>query len=92
MTTSTQLLALATAGVAGALSAANWFKAQSIAARRSSLAGIFSSLAIIFAVASGFVAPQLGWLRSGASALSIALSIATFVIMLRSSFERGPVR
>jgi len=92
MTTTTQLLALATAGVAGALSAANWLKAQSIAARRSSLAGIFSSLAIIFAAASGFVAPRLEWLRSGASALSIALSIATFAVILRSSLERGPVR
>jgi len=92
MTTSTQLLALATAGVAGALSAANWFKAQSIAARRATLPGIFSSLAIIFAVASSFVAPRLGWLRSGASALSIALSIATFVVILRGSLERGPVR
>jgi hypothetical protein len=92
MTTTTQMLALTTAAVAGAFSAANWIKARSVAARRSSLAGICSSLAIIFAVASGLVGPQPRWLHSGASELSIALSIATFGVIIRSSFERGATR
>jgi hypothetical protein len=92
MTTTTQMLALATAAVAGAFSAANWVKARSVAARRSSLAGIFSSLAIIVAVVSGLVGPRPRWLHSGAAELSIALSIATFGVIIWSSVERGPTR
>lgn len=92
MTTSVQMLALVTAGLAGAVSASKWRKARSVAARRSSLAGILSSLAILLVVVPDLVLPQLAWLRSGASILSIGLSMATFAVIIWSSRDRGSAR
>ena len=92
MTTRVQMLNLVTAGIAGAVSASNWRKARSAAARRSSLAGVFVSLAILLAVVPGLAFPQLGWLRSVASVLSIGLSTATFAIIIWSSQERHSPR
>jgi 4-amino-4-deoxy-L-arabinose transferase-like glycosyltransferase len=53
--------------------------------KRSSLAGILVSLAIIIGVAPGFFLPKVVWVRGPASALSIALSLATIVIVIQSS-------
>lgn len=92
MTTAPQILALVTAGLAGAVSAFNWRKARSGAARRSSLAGIFSSLAILLVVVPNLVLPRTPVAAFGAATLSIGLSLATFAITIRSSRERGSTR
>ena len=52
--------------------------------KRSSLTVILVSLAIIVGVAPAFLLPEVVWVRGPASALSIALSLATFAILIQS--------
>ena len=90
--TTLEVLVLASAGFALITSLVARRLNPSPEGKRSSLAGILVSLAIIVGVAPAFLLPDVVWLRGAASALSIALSLATIAIVIQSSRARRSSR
>jgi len=86
--TTLEVLVLALAGFALMMSLVSRRLNPSPEGKRSSLAGILVALAIIIGVAPPFFLPTLVWIRTPASAVSIALSLATVAIVIQSSRAR----
>jgi Na+/proline symporter len=86
--TTLEVLVLASAGFAFITSLVSRRLNPSPEGRRASLAGILVSLALVIGVAPTFFLPNVVWVRGPASALSIALSLATIAIVIQSSRAR----
>jgi predicted MFS family arabinose efflux permease len=87
-----EVLVLASAGFALITSLVARKLSPSPEGKRSSLAGILVSLAIIIGVAPAFFLPNVVGVRVPASVLSMALSFATIAIVIQSSRARRSSR
>jgi hypothetical protein len=90
--TTLEVVVLALAGFALIASLVSRRLNPSPEGKRSSLAGILVALAIIIGVTPAFFLPAVVWVRAPASALSIALSLATIAIVIQSSRARRSSR
>ena len=79
-----ETMAFTSGAVAGIVSFMSWRRYRLPA----SLTGVLASLAIVTVAAPAVIAPNVSWLRTPASLLSLLLSLATFVVAIRNSRHR----
>jgi hypothetical protein len=78
-------LVLLSSGLSGIVSFVSWRLYRT----PGSLAGVLASLAIVVLALPASVAPNVTWIRTAAFVLSISLSVAAFVVIIRQSRQRA---